>query len=272
MNNQTLSTEIPPFEQLVVGGGDDRLDLLTSGKNKYNVDPNDFRGVLNRASCTCSPFTPLGYEAARALYERLSPEVFDEVRGEHTRKIKNLINYASHDRFHVFYAPSGSDLCYYPLMFSRLIHPDKDIFNVITCPEELGSGSLAAYNGKSFFNRNQFGEVIEKGEPLSDDLTIKSETFPARSKDGTIVNHWHKIIDVIHDNYLDYSVNANLVIGSSPGGIRRKEAAQCSASASVGLKRSRRRQSERKASPDRTASGSSVCGMAEHDPGSLQHF
>ena len=147
------------FEQLIVAGGDDRLDLLASGLNRYHVRPTEFEGVFNRASCTCSPFSPDGYEAATELYPRLDHDAFEGVLAEHTRTLKELINYDGQDRFHVFYAPSGSDLCYYPLLFFRLIHRERKIFNVITCPEELGSGSNLASSGRYYFTHNPMGGV-----------------------------------------------------------------------------------------------------------------
>lgn len=207
----------PSFEKLIVSGGDSRLDLLENGLNKYNVDPCDFRSTFSRASCTCSPFSPDGYEAAYSLYNKLSELDFDEVRNQQTAKIKSLLNYEQKDRFHVFYAPSGSDLCYYSLLFSKLISPDRDIFNVITCPEELGSGSLNAHAGRYFDTRNQFGETIASGSKLSDELIVDSAEFSARDADGEIVNHSQAILDEIHNRYHSHSVTANLVIGSKSG-------------------------------------------------------
>lgn len=208
---------LPSFEELIVSGGDSRLDMLENGLNKYNVDPCDFRSTLNRASCTCSPFSPDGYQAAHGLYSKLPELVFDKVRDEQTQRIKTLLNYDHKDRFHVFYAPSGSDLCYYSLLFSKLIFPDRNIFNVITCPEELGSGSLNAHSGKFFDTRNQFGEEIEPGKLLSDDLLVDSAEFHARDPNGEIVNHSDTIIDEIHNRYISHSVTSNLVIGSKSG-------------------------------------------------------
>ncbi len=202
---------------LIVSGGDDRLDLGTPGTNRYHVCPTDYHSVFNRASCTCSPFTQAGYESACRLYDRLDESVFDEVRADHTRQIKRLINYAGEDRFHVFYAPSGSDLCYYPLLFSTLIHPDRGIYNVVTCPEELGSGSNTAYAGKFYFDRNQQGRSVSRDSRISDRLMIENRSFAARSADGKIINHWQEILDIIHQKYLTHSVNANLVIGSKSG-------------------------------------------------------
>ncbi len=217
MNAETQSEINLPFEELVTRGGDNRLDIHESGANKYNVNPVRYKEVFNRGSCTCSPFSPDGYEAALALYDRLSDEEFDRVRHEHTRKIKNLINYEDHDRFDVFYAPSGSDLCYYQLLFAKLIDPERDIFNVVTCPEELGSGSNAAFKGEYYFDRNQFGDPVPQGAPVSDLLGIDCATLPARDPKGAIVNHGQEIIDIVHERYHSHSVNVNLVIGSKSG-------------------------------------------------------
>ncbi len=206
-----------PFDELVTQGGDDRLELAENGLNKYNVRPTDFETVFNRASCTCSPFTPEGYRAAVDLYQKLDPDVFDETRKQQTQTIKELINYDGRNRFHVFYAPSGSDLCYLPLLFSKLINPDRNVFNVITCPEELGSGSISAYSGKYYFERNQMGEPVPKGESLGSQIVIENENYAARAGDGTIINHWPNILQKIHEKYHTHSVNANLVIGSKSG-------------------------------------------------------
>lgn len=217
MNNNNENEFELPLEELIIRGGDERLELGPSGVNKYNVNPVQHADVFNRGSCTCSPFSPDGYKAAAALHERLSPAEFDRVREEHTRKIKNLINYKDHDRFDVFFAPSGSDLCYYQLLFAKLIAPDRDIFNLVTCPEELGSGSIAAFQGKYFFRRNQFGDEVTIGQAISDELNIECHTLPARAADGGIISHSRSIIDVVHQNYEKSSVNANLVIGSKSG-------------------------------------------------------
>ena len=205
------------LEQLITCGGDERLDVLDHGMNKYYVDLEKSNSTFNRASCTCSPFSPDGLIAARKLFDHLDDDVFDEVREIHTRKLKKLINYDGLDNFHVFYAPSGSDLCYFPLLFSKLIHPNRDIFNIVTCPEELGSGSNTAFQGKCFFNKNQYGEEVVKDEALSDQLKISSVSFPARDDNGQIVDHRKSLYDIVHKTYRSHAVNANLVIGSKSG-------------------------------------------------------
>jgi hypothetical protein len=206
-----------PFEQLIVSGGDDRLDLLASGRNRYHVRPTEFEHVFNRASCTCSPFSPDGYAAAADLYTRLDPNGFTDTLDEHTRTLKQLINYEGQDRFEVFYAPSGSDLCYYPLLFSQLIHGKRKMFNVITCPEELGSGSNLASSGRYYFSHNQMGQRLSTEGLFGEQGEIESASFAARAPNGRIIDHRQDILTAIHDKYRSHAVNANLVIGSKSG-------------------------------------------------------
>lgn len=81
------------------------------------------------------------------------------LKKQQTAQLKSLINEDDKDIFDIFYAPSGSDLCYFPLIFSKLLYPDKDICNLVTCPEELGSGSRLASQGKYYFDLNQYGNT-----------------------------------------------------------------------------------------------------------------
>ena len=219
MNQKPLIQSDSPteFESLIVSGGDTRLDLSADGTNRYGVNPVQFEGVFNRGSCTCSPFSPGGFAAAINLYDRLTDDSFERVRDEHARKIKSLINHPGQDRFDIFFAPSGSDLCYYQLLFAKLIDPDRDVFNLVTCPEELGSGSNVAFEGRFYSSRNQFGDVLTPGDRLSDSLNVQCAQLPARDEHGVIVNHHREIFDLVHEHYRSHSVNGNLVIGSKSG-------------------------------------------------------
>ncbi len=206
-----------PFDELITKGGDGRLDIGESGVNKYNVNPVHFAQVFNRGSCTCSPLSEDGHNAAKTLYYRLNNEEFDRVRHEQLKKITDLINYEDQDRFDVFFAPSGSDLCFYQLLFANLINPGQKIFNVVTCPEELGSGSNAAFEGRFFSSRNQFGASLSPGARLSETLKIDCVTLPARDPNGAIINQSQAISELVHEHCRSHSVSGNLVIGSKSG-------------------------------------------------------
>ena len=50
----------------------------------------------------------------------------------------------------IFLTPSGSDAEYIPLLIAQLLNQDKNIVNIVTCNEEVGSGTLDAAGGRFF--------------------------------------------------------------------------------------------------------------------------
>jgi len=201
----------------IVKGGDERITLNANGLNKYHGNPLIYQSVFNRGSCTMSNLNIDSKRAVDKMLDRLKKEDYNKLLDEQQRQFKKLIDKnPSHD-FDVFYAPSGSDLCYYPIMFSRILQPEKPIFSVVTCPEELGTGSNTAIKGKYFFGTNQFEENVEKGVNIHSDVNIIQQAFPARDQEGNILNHKNDILKTIDEKSKDHQVIANLVIGSKSG-------------------------------------------------------
>jgi hypothetical protein len=58
--------------------------------------------------------------------------------------------YSLPDGTGIFLMPSGSDAEYIPLLIAKLRHQGKQFLNIVTCNEEVGSGTLAAAGGKFF--------------------------------------------------------------------------------------------------------------------------
>ena len=50
----------------------------------------------------------------------------------------------------VFLMPSGSDAEYIPLLICKILNEGKEIVSVVTCNEEVGSGTLDAAGGRFF--------------------------------------------------------------------------------------------------------------------------
>jgi len=201
----------------IVTGGDERIILDEKGLNKYFVNPLVYKDTFSRGSCTCSTLSDNSKKAIEKIIDRLETEEYDDVLKEQKKKLKEFIGYKGQDTFDIFYAPSGSDLCYYPILFSKIIYPKKDIFNILTCAEELGTGSNTANNGRHHGALNQFGEQIQKGELIHPDIKIKQASFSARDEEGNIANHKDKILQTIEDNEAKNSIITHLVIGSKSG-------------------------------------------------------
>ena len=181
----------------IVKGGDERITLKENGLNKYHGNPLIYESVFNRGSCTMSNLNIDSKRAVDKMLKKLQKEDYDKLLNQQQNQLKKLIDIDLSDHFDIFYAPSGSDLCYYPIMFSRIIKPDQSIFSVVTCPEELGTGSNTAIKGEYFFGTNQFEENVDKNSIIHKEIKIEQQAFSARDIDGNILNHKSDILDKI---------------------------------------------------------------------------
>jgi hypothetical protein len=186
-----------------------------TGRNRYHLNPLDFHGLFNRGSCTNSTITPFTAGVIERFLCRLQGPL-GEVRRDHERRLKKLLNLPGQDRFECFFGPSGSDLAYLPIAFARLLQPGRPVLNLLTCPEELGSGTLVAAEGRVFMTRNQFGEPMEAGTLLDPAAATTVLRFKARNEAGQINDHRGAIREAIAA-HRDHSIVGSLVIGSKSG-------------------------------------------------------
>lgn len=207
------------LEKVITEGGDERIELKENGLNKYFVDPRTSKGHLNRGSCTCSALSVDVRTKVNTVYNRLitSEVSVEDIRIKQRFRIKALLQDSYTDDFNIFFAPSGSDLCYFPLMFSQIKNPDKPILSLITCPEELGTGSILANTGNFFSEKTQIESSVTKGSPLKKGLQVDSILFPARNEDGSIIDHKEAIYKAIEKHRSTHQIIVNLVIGSKSG-------------------------------------------------------
>jgi hypothetical protein len=205
------------FLQCVASGGDERLQLNEIGENKYYVNPVQL-DVFNRGSCTCSPATRDGFDAAIALFHKLSEGTlgFEEARLEQRNRLLRLNN-ADPKHTEVVFAPSGSDCCYFAPYLSATLWPNKRIINVVTCPEELGSGSILAHQAKYYSKMSQVASSLPVGERISPSLNVEYRPLAARSDRGDIIDHSETIARIVERAGSDTSVIINLVVGSKSG-------------------------------------------------------
>ncbi|MEZ5009718.1 MAG: hypothetical protein R2753_16340 [Chitinophagales bacterium] len=215
---ELLTDQKIQLEQYLTSGCDERIYLNKDGLTKYWIDPLDYRNMVHRGSCTCGTLNP----ETEALMEHLihqdldKTEKYEALLDEQTDTLKSLINYEGLDEFEVFYAPSGSDLVYFPISFCQILHPERPMLNILSCPEELGSGTLHAVKGEYHANFNQFEEPIKKGAKVHPDFNIKVVSLTARSDNGKIINHEAYIKEQINQ-HPDHSIIVSLVYGSKSG-------------------------------------------------------
>ena len=102
-------------------------------------------------------------------------------------------------------------------MFRTLLESGEPVHNVATCPEELGTGSTLAAEGKYFFRQNQFGENVEKGSHLPGLEEIEMTYFPARDENGLIFDHKSALVEHLKKRDKKSLTICNLVLGSKSG-------------------------------------------------------
>ena len=202
---------------LIEAGCDERLFLnAKTGLNKYHLDPMLYTGSHYRGSCTCgslTPFTwPIAVKAAERVRQSGSRE-FNQWAEEQRNRLKALIG--GEVAFDVFFGPSGSDLLYLPLLF-RAIIDERPLLNVVSCPEELGSGSNLAAEGRYHGEYGAFGDHLEKGASLSKRLKPDVIRLGARTDDGNIRSRCDDIREALLA-YPSHNAIVNLVYGSKSG-------------------------------------------------------
>ena len=93
------------------------------------------------------------------------------------RRLSSL--YKLKDGTGIFLTPSGSDAEYIPLLLAQHFNPGKPITNIVTCNEEVGSGTLDASGGRFFSTLEPIAGYtghMEGGVKMSDIVNGLGET------------------------------------------------------------------------------------------------
>ena len=101
-------------------------------------------------------------------------------------------------------------------MFQGMLNPNKKLINIVSCPEELGSGSGYASESRFYANYNQFGDKIPKGEFVDSEHISEVHYLDARDKEGNILDRSKSVKEIIDANK-DAAVVGSLVFGSKSG-------------------------------------------------------
>lgn len=220
--NRVMALSIGPtvqkmIEELLLTGCDERIAIRPeTGANQYHLHPTKCEGLLMRGSCTCGTLTPDGQRSAeRFVRDYQAADDASWIR-QQTKRMQTLFDGGRGDEFHIYYGPSGSDMMYWPLLMQSMLHPGQTITNIVSCPEELGSGSILAAEGKYYANTNQYGDAVPKGEIVTDSFHVDVQFLPAREVSGHIADRKQAIRDIIAARP-GQPIVGNLVFGSKSG-------------------------------------------------------
>lgn len=205
------------IKKWIVSGGDERIVLSPgTGTNQYHLNPMEYEGLLMRGSCTCGTLTPAGHETACRFERDYRVNADAEWIGRQTRRLQHLFGAQGGLDFDIFYGPSGSDMMYWPLLMQAMLYPGQTITNIVSCPEELGSGSVLAAQGRYYAGTNQFGSPVARSERVTDSFTVDARFLPARDDSGCIAERKQAIREIIAARP-GQPVVGNLVFGSKSG-------------------------------------------------------
>jgi len=221
-NHRDTVTTAPLFHeklsQYMATGCDERIYLDKNGLTRYGINPLEYTERVNRGSCTCGSLNDDNVLSMNALLEVNLEQTanYEQLLAEQTAELKAVLNHLGEDKFDIFYAPSGTDLVYLPIVFANILYPNRPILNLLSCPEELGSGTLLATRGEYHADFNQFEEPMPKGQKIDPHFDIKVLYLDARGMDGKIINHEAYIEEQIarHANHV---IIGSLVYGSKSG-------------------------------------------------------
>ena len=211
-----MISEATELIDVITSGCDERIFLRPeTNANKYHLNPVIFESLFQRGSCTCGTFTPFGYEVGVEFLKKYDDTIYSQIVQDQTKRLHDLLSDTSVN-FDVYYGPSGSDMMYLPLLFQAMLMPGKPIVNIVSCPEELGSGSKLAAELSYYSEWNQFSEKIPMGEKLSSDIQSQVHYLAARENSGHIANRNEAIRKIIEQNPT-VPIVGNLVFGSKSG-------------------------------------------------------
>lgn len=204
--------------EALVAGGDERTEIdPVIGHNRYFANPVDSRDVFNRGSCTAGMLNGRSRVVAREFLGRYDALNYASLVEEQSFRLKNLLSSVHNDPFDVFFGPSGTDLAYLPTLFQRLLHPDRPIIQLISCPEELGGGSRDVAAAKLFGHQNQFGRHVAQGtavDPTAPEPTVIE--LDARDAAGNVLDRRDKIVQLVEE-HPSATIIGSLVFGSKSG-------------------------------------------------------
>jgi hypothetical protein len=166
-------------------GKDDRLKILENGMTKYGCKPKPYPH-LSYSSCTAST---ISLEAYTYLKNYFNDGIFD--RNKYIEEFQNIRDdirkiIGLKDEVDICLANSGTDLEILPYMF---IPKNSDVINIVIAPNEVGSGTSLAVEGRVFSNVNDKYRY-RKGDLLEgfDKFNIKVFNLSVRDERGQSIS------------------------------------------------------------------------------------
>lgn len=202
--------------ELLSSGGDERIVLDENKLNSHHLTPISPFPQLNRGTCTCSVIAKERISEVDGYYNDYLKNGHQAYRDSVEQDMFDILNL---DRsYDIFFAPSGTDLCYFPMLFAHLLQdPNKGLLNVVTNIDELGRGVKLAYSGELYFKENHIIKATGELKENNFHKNLETQFIQAREDDGTTTPKAKIIRDTILGNQDKYNVVLNLNVCSKSG-------------------------------------------------------
>ncbi len=183
---------LPPTEQLLLEGGDARIELDPDKvSNQYGCSPLPDPGLLAFGSSTATGISEAGFAAADRLRSRLlacedAAHAVSYVRelNRIRQELLCLCGVSDISGLEVVFAASGTDLHFIAAQLAGG-GEGKPTLAVMVDAAETGSYVPAALSGRHFSSRAALGGSVSKGEAIKGAGAIEVVTVPLRTADGS---------------------------------------------------------------------------------------
>ncbi|HNP35701.1 MAG TPA: hypothetical protein PKK10_07600 [Woeseiaceae bacterium] len=183
-----------PLEDILVSGGDSRLELHTSsGLNKYGVPPRPRPEAIHFSSSTASAISDYGFRYCEELRRDLAAVGRQAHADEdnllaHTmqavgEEVCRMLNLDGADTDFAL-APSGTDTELIAVMLALAGSGTRKLTNILIAPEESGRGVALAGKGCYFDDMSATGARVAKGVPAWPAMPVELEIIGIRDADA----------------------------------------------------------------------------------------
>lgn len=186
------TTRLSPLEQLLISGGDTRLDNdPQTGCNRYacGCRPSD---VVPFGSCTSSTVSPLGFAAAGAAQRQIEEAsnyyaAADELAAAIRNRLRELLTLP--DDVDVALSPSGTDVEFLALLLAAG-GSNRPVMNILVGPSEVGSGTPLAAAACHYDPQTACGLKTVSGQPIEPILASRVDvrTVDLRTSHGDMLS------------------------------------------------------------------------------------
>lgn len=183
------STEVPSIAELLVQGGDGRIQLdPLRGVNQYGCPIAPDPALLAFGSSTASVISAGAWAALVEPHDRLRQALAAAPPGEvHQREMlairHTLCRWCglAEAAVDVVFAASGTDI---HLIVGQLCRAAGPVRAIMVEPSETGSGVPAAVSGHHFGQRTALGTSVKPGSDVAADTAVDVSAVAVRQADG----------------------------------------------------------------------------------------